>query len=108
MPAALEGTRRCGCVLRAGVTRDVCRLCSLTRLRVSLICTDYMWDDHDYGPNDSDRFSPARDAALSSYRDVVPHFPLPGAFSLAAAVFPCYWRLYTTREEFGEEIALVG
>jgi len=36
----------------------------------------YMWDDHDYGPNDSDRESPSREAALASYREVVPHYPL--------------------------------
>jgi phosphodiesterase/alkaline phosphatase D-like protein len=36
----------------------------------------YMWDDHDYGPNNSDARSPSRPAALASYRQVVPHFPL--------------------------------
>jgi phosphodiesterase/alkaline phosphatase D-like protein len=36
----------------------------------------YMWDDHDFGPNNSDSTSPSRLAALSSYRSVVPHFPL--------------------------------
>jgi phosphodiesterase/alkaline phosphatase D-like protein len=36
----------------------------------------YMWDDHDYGPDDSDRTSPARAAAQTVYRAVVPHFPL--------------------------------
>jgi hypothetical protein len=36
----------------------------------------YMWDDHDYGPNDSHRHSPSREASLASYRKVVPHFPL--------------------------------
>lgn len=36
----------------------------------------YMWDDHDYGPNNSDRSSPSREAALLSYRTVVPHYPL--------------------------------
>ena len=36
----------------------------------------YMWDDHDFGPNDSDSTSPARAAALTAYRDMVPHYPL--------------------------------
>jgi len=36
----------------------------------------YSWDDHDYGPNNSDRTSPSRLAALSSYRRFVPHYPL--------------------------------
>jgi len=35
----------------------------------------YMWDDHDYGPNDSDIRAPGREAALESYRAVVPHYP---------------------------------
>jgi len=36
----------------------------------------YMWDDHDYGPNDSDRLSPARPAARTAYVQNVPHYPL--------------------------------
>ncbi len=36
----------------------------------------YMWDDHDYGPNNSDRTSPGRPAALLAYRQFVPHYPL--------------------------------
>jgi hypothetical protein len=36
----------------------------------------YMWDDHDYGPNNADSTSPSREAALASYRETVPHFPL--------------------------------
>ncbi len=36
----------------------------------------YMWDDHDFGPDDSDRTSPARAAAQTVYRAAVPHFPL--------------------------------
>lgn len=36
----------------------------------------YTWDDHDYGPNDSDRTSPSRHAALQAYRRCVPHYPL--------------------------------
>jgi phosphodiesterase/alkaline phosphatase D-like protein len=36
----------------------------------------YMWDDHDFGPNDSDRTSPARTQARQVYREYVPHYPL--------------------------------
>ncbi|MGH8993329.1 MAG: alkaline phosphatase D family protein, partial [Acidimicrobiia bacterium] len=38
---------------------------------------DYVWDDHDYGPNDADATSPSRDAARRAYRQAVPHPPLP-------------------------------
>jgi hypothetical protein len=38
----------------------------------------YMWDDHDYGPNNSDKHSPARDAALRSFLESVPYHKLPG------------------------------
>jgi phosphodiesterase/alkaline phosphatase D-like protein len=37
----------------------------------------YVWDDHDYGPNDADRTSPSRAAAWAAYRSFVPHYPLP-------------------------------
>jgi phosphodiesterase/alkaline phosphatase D-like protein len=36
----------------------------------------YTWDDHDFGPNDSDRTSKSRLAALAAYRRFVPHYPL--------------------------------
>jgi alkaline phosphatase D len=39
----------------------------------------YTWDDHDFGPNDSDRGSPSRAAALTAYRRFAPHYPLAGA-----------------------------
>ena len=32
----------------------------------------YMWDDHDYGPNDSDKNSPSRNAATAAFRRRVP------------------------------------
>jgi hypothetical protein len=37
----------------------------------------YMWDDHDFGPNDSDGKSPSRDAARLYYGSDLPHYPLP-------------------------------
>ncbi len=36
----------------------------------------YVWDDHDYGPNDSDRTAPGEEAARQVYRELVPHYPL--------------------------------
>ena len=36
----------------------------------------YVWDDHDYGPNDAGADSPTRTAARTAYREVVPHHPL--------------------------------
>jgi alkaline phosphatase D len=37
----------------------------------------YMWDDHDYGPNDSDATAPGRTASRLTYQEYVPHYPLP-------------------------------
>ncbi|MBM3866040.1 MAG: alkaline phosphatase family protein [Verrucomicrobia bacterium] len=37
---------------------------------------NYMWDDHDFGPNNSNRASPSREASRRVYREVVPHHPL--------------------------------
>lgn len=36
----------------------------------------YMWDDHDFGPNNSDSTAASRPAALAAYRSIVPHYPL--------------------------------
>lgn len=37
----------------------------------------YVWDDHDYGPNDSDATAPGRAAARATYQEYLPHYPLP-------------------------------
>ncbi|MEO6244512.1 MAG: alkaline phosphatase D family protein [Opitutaceae bacterium] len=37
----------------------------------------YMWDDHDYCGNDSDGTAVGRDTARSTYKERVPHYPLP-------------------------------
>lgn len=37
----------------------------------------YMWDDHDYGRDNSDASSPTREAARAFYAVDVPHYPLP-------------------------------
>ena len=42
----------------------------------------YVWDDHDYGGNDSDSTAPTRHQALDAYRRNVPHYPLPAADSI--------------------------
>ncbi len=56
----------------------------------------YMWDDHDYGANDSDKDSPSRPAALQAYREIVPSYhldagtadaPIYQAFSVGHAYF---------------------
>ncbi len=36
----------------------------------------YVWDDHDYGPNNSRWDNPSRVAAHQVYRELVPHYPL--------------------------------
>jgi phosphodiesterase/alkaline phosphatase D-like protein len=38
--------------------------------------TIYMYDDHDYGPNDSNGSSASRPAAVANYKERVPHPPL--------------------------------
>jgi phosphodiesterase/alkaline phosphatase D-like protein len=41
--------------------------------------TVYVWDDHDYGANNSDGSSASKPAAASTYRSRVPHYPLEEA-----------------------------
>lgn len=36
----------------------------------------YVWDDHDFGPNDSDGTSASKPAALATFQQNVPHYPL--------------------------------
>ena len=38
------------------------------------IPTAYVWDDHDYGPNDADSASVSRQAVSLAYRAAVPHY----------------------------------
>lgn len=55
----------------------------------------YVWDDHDYGPNDSDGDMPHKDAAAAVYRERVPHYPLPASgaiyhsFQVGRVLFVC-------------------
>ncbi|MEW5876401.1 MAG: alkaline phosphatase D family protein [Candidatus Zixiibacteriota bacterium] len=37
----------------------------------------YIWDDHDYGPNNSDSTAPGRTASRLTYQEYVPYYPLP-------------------------------
>lgn len=46
----------------------------------------YQWDDHDFGPNDSNKNSPSSEASLRNYRELVPHYPLTVAADAAAPV----------------------
>lgn len=49
----------------------------------------YVWDDHDFGPNNSDRTSPSRAASHAAYRELVPHYPIasPGRDGPIAQAF---------------------
>jgi hypothetical protein len=38
--------------------------------------TAYVWDDHDYGPNDADASFFGRSASRQAYRAAVPHYPV--------------------------------
>ena len=44
----------------------------------------YIWDDHDFGPNDADARTPSRAAARRVYREYAPHYPLPAGDGNAA------------------------
>jgi phosphodiesterase/alkaline phosphatase D-like protein len=39
----------------------------------------YIWDDHDFGANDSNGSSASKPAAQTAYRDYVPHYSVPAA-----------------------------
>lgn len=51
--------------------------------------TAYVWDDHDFGPNDADGTSPSAPAAHRAFRTLVPHHPLalPGDAAPVARAF---------------------
>jgi alkaline phosphatase D len=51
----------------------------------------YIWDDHDYGPNDSDRNSPSRNAAIAAYRRRAPSPPL-ATFGSSDAIYYSFIR----------------
>lgn len=37
----------------------------------------YMWDDHDFGPNNADSSNPCRKESVRTYYRHIPHYPLP-------------------------------
>jgi hypothetical protein len=43
--------------------------------------TVYMYDDHDFGPDNSDSSAPGRDNAVQVYQERVPHYPRGSALS---------------------------
>lgn len=45
----------------------------------SEVATDYVWDDHDFGGNNSNGTAAAKPAAQQVYREYVPHRDLPAA-----------------------------
>lgn len=49
----------------------------------------YVWDDHDFGPNNADGTSPSREAARLTYQEYVPHYPL-GAGSGDVAIYQAF------------------
>ncbi|MFZ1706085.1 MAG: alkaline phosphatase D family protein [Saprospiraceae bacterium] len=36
----------------------------------------YMWDDHDFGPNNTDSSNPCRKESVASYKKHLPHYPM--------------------------------
>lgn len=46
----------------------------------------YVWDDHDFGPDDSDGTHPGKGNAAQAYRERVPHYPLADTGGIWQAV----------------------
>ncbi|MDX3555276.1 alkaline phosphatase D family protein [Streptomyces europaeiscabiei] len=46
------------------------------------LASTYVWDDHDFGANNSDRTSASNAAANQVYREWVPHYTLPSASAI--------------------------
>lgn len=44
----------------------------------------YIWDDHDFGPNNADSSNPCKKEAFSQYKRSIPHYPLSMPDSTAA------------------------
>ncbi len=61
----------------------------------SSVPTAYVWDDHDYGPNNADGSAPGREAVSEAYRRAVPHYgvdpdvdaPIAQAFTVGRVRF---------------------
>ncbi|KUF89917.1 hypothetical protein AM588_10002534 [Phytophthora nicotianae] len=50
----------------------------------------YMWDDHDFGPDNSDSTAPGRNASVQAYHEFVPHYPLIGGRSRSNTVHQAF------------------
>lgn len=46
------------------------------------IPTVFLWDDHDYGPNNSDSTAPGKAASCATYRARVPHYALVDSMAI--------------------------
>ena len=66
--ANLESTRPEDHIAYYGVTASQPGQAAL----LSSVPTAYVWDDHDFGPNDADSTSPSRDAVSQAYRAAIP------------------------------------
>ncbi len=60
------------------------------------VAAAYVWDDHDYGGDDSDSRSDSRDAARLAYHEYVPHYP----FASGRDVGPVYQAFSVGRVRF--------
>ncbi len=56
----------------------------------------YMWDDHDYGPNNSDSTAAGKVAARLTYQEYVPHYPL----AVGTGNVPIYYAFTIGRVRF--------
>ncbi len=52
--------------------------------------TVYLWDDHDFGVNNTDGTSPSRAAAARAYRESVPHYPLSASAGADGPIFQAF------------------
>ena len=69
----------------------------------------YVWDDHDYGPNDADGSSPSRDAARQVFRETVPSHRLAsedGAIHRAFTIGRVRFVVTDTRSDRGADTML--
>ncbi len=44
----------------------------------------YIWDDHDFGPNNADSSNPCKKEAFFQYKNIIPHYPLAMPDSMSA------------------------
>lgn len=56
----------------------------------------YMWDDHDFGPNNSDSTAAGRTASRLTYQEYVPHYPL----AAGTGNIPIYYAFSVGRVRF--------